>query len=43
MLRNKTFVGQVLDLTKDVGPWQAKSKVVGGGMGNYLQRRDSKR
>jgi len=29
---------QVLDLTKDVGHWQGKSRVVGGRTENYLQR-----
>ena len=28
----------MLDLTKDVGPWQGKSRVVGGRTENYLQR-----
>ena len=34
----KCFIGQVLDLTKDVGHWQGKSRVVGGRTENYLQR-----
>ena len=32
------FFGKVFDLTKDVGHWQGKSRVVGGRTENYLQR-----